>query len=207
MSRFAPGIGNDDPDAGGELAYPGREETEADCDEVDNDCNGTVDDLWPDLDEDGYTACQGDCDDEAGWGNPDVLEICDDDLDNDCDGDADAQDLECATNGPSNNTGNEGLIVQGRVPEAWFCAVQVPPTVPSASGRVSCVSPIDVAEVRHWTTRTKRRKQVACRSLLACTDSHRGCFCVFNPDARLAVVFIGVSGGMGQRTRGGTRCC
>ena len=54
------------------------------CDGLDNDCNGIIDDDF-DYDEDGYTTCGGDCDDN----NPNVHEAADeicDGLDNDCDG-------------------------------------------------------------------------------------------------------------------------
>ncbi len=89
------------------------------CDDLDNDCDGAIDDeddgldldtasLWyADLDADGYgdpsveaiscaqpadsVAEAGDCDDADEGVNPDALEICDG-LDNDCDGDIDDDD-------------------------------------------------------------------------------------------------------------------
>lgn len=54
------------------------------CDGLDNDCDGIIDNDY-DADGDGYTVCNGDCDDN----NPEIHdgaeEICDG-LDNDCDG-------------------------------------------------------------------------------------------------------------------------
>ncbi len=82
------------------------------CDDVDNDCNGTVDDdsaadaatWYADADEDsfgdplsttiacdepsGYLADASDCDDTDFGVNPDAEELCDT-VDNDCDGDTD----------------------------------------------------------------------------------------------------------------------
>jgi hypothetical protein len=84
------------------------------CDDVDNDCDGLIDDdddsvsgrltWYEDLDGDGYgvgegeTTCDppatrasvdGDCDDADSTRSPGELEVCDDRIDNDCDGDAD----------------------------------------------------------------------------------------------------------------------
>ena len=91
-------------------AITGFEATEATCDGVDNDCDGTIDEeltsaFYPDLDDDGYgdltaeavMACakpeghvsdHTDCDDTSDQRNPGASEICDG-LDNDCDGDVD----------------------------------------------------------------------------------------------------------------------
>ena len=80
------------------------------CDEVDNDCDGEIDEdesidavIWyPDADDDGYgdmdeptPKCSQprgyledgtDCNDEDAEIHPGVCEICGDDIDNDCDG-------------------------------------------------------------------------------------------------------------------------
>ena len=97
----------DDCDDTSELAFPGGVEV---CDELDNDCDGTVDgadaedafEVFIDVDGDGYgldggatLACEvgsglaeqgGDCADDAFDINPGQVEVCNDGLDNDCDG-------------------------------------------------------------------------------------------------------------------------
>ena len=62
--------------------YPGAPEIE---NGRDDDCDDEVDEGLNDLDGDGFTAAQGDCDDNDGWANPDAVEMCDG-TDNDCDG-------------------------------------------------------------------------------------------------------------------------
>jgi len=79
------------------LMHPNAEET---CDEIDNDCNGIVDDV--DADEDGFEplACGGDdCDDNDAATNPEAAEVCDDYIDNDCDGLTDGEDEDCSVAG------------------------------------------------------------------------------------------------------------
>jgi MYXO-CTERM domain-containing protein len=80
----------DDRDA---LNRPGATER---CDCHDNNCNGTIDEgnvcvgaPCHDFDRDGYTNCQGDCDDSPATGGavgPQKSEVVGDMLDNDCDG-------------------------------------------------------------------------------------------------------------------------
>jgi hypothetical protein len=53
---------------------------------IDNDCDGAVDEgCGPDLDGDGYSESDGDCDDSDATVHPGALPICDG-LDNNCDG-------------------------------------------------------------------------------------------------------------------------
>jgi len=101
----------DDTDAS---IHPGADE---DCDEDDDDCDGTVDEgvqstFWQDADGDGWgttelstEACDvptgfadnsGDCDDGDGAISPNATEICDD-VDNDCDGDIDGDAVDAET--------------------------------------------------------------------------------------------------------------
>jgi hypothetical protein len=74
-------------------AVPGEPSQEV-CDFLDNDCDGEIDNGF-DQDGDGYTTCEGDCDDSNVEINPAAEEICDNQIDDDCDGDVDYDDLEC----------------------------------------------------------------------------------------------------------------
>jgi MYXO-CTERM domain-containing protein len=68
------------------------------CDCTDNDCDGRVDErqnindafcqngACHDFDDDGFTNCEGDCDDERPGVFPGARESCTDNVDNDCDG-------------------------------------------------------------------------------------------------------------------------
>ena len=96
-----------DCDDGDEAINPSASEL---CDEIDNDCDGEVDEVdtlefevyYADADMDGYgdpdapfKSCMAvdgyvsnaeDCDDEDAAISPDALEVCEDGVDNDCDG-------------------------------------------------------------------------------------------------------------------------
>ncbi|MFT5685609.1 MAG: hypothetical protein ACI8RZ_006563 [Myxococcota bacterium] len=110
-----PGYVSDDTDCDDTeaAAYPGGFEV---CDEVDNDCNGTVDEdvtttYYQDTDADGfgvadtttsacdlptgYAADPGDCDDADGTISPNAAEVCDG-VDNDCDGDTDTSAIDAS---------------------------------------------------------------------------------------------------------------
>ena len=100
----------DDCDDTEALAYTGADEV---CDDVDNDCDGTVDNdnaldastWYADADADGYgdatsttTACSqptgylansDDCDDTSDTVYPGAEEVCDNSIDDDCNGDTD----------------------------------------------------------------------------------------------------------------------
>jgi len=97
------------------LANPGETEV---CDEIDNDCDGTVDGasasdaetVYYDYDGDGfgdpateeitcttasgYVDVAGDCDDDEDSINPDEIEVCNDGIDNNCDETADGCELD-----------------------------------------------------------------------------------------------------------------
>ncbi len=113
--RDPSGAGDDCDDTDPEI-HPGADDSTEDG--VDQDCDGqdggsvVVDDTgaddtgvsddsgdhtgWrQDLDGDGYSPSQGDCDDDDVRMNPGAAERCDDELDNDCDGATDAADGDC----------------------------------------------------------------------------------------------------------------
>ena len=90
---FAQQTGDCDDDAAN--AFPGGEEV---CDSLDNNCDGNTDEgfedtnedgvldcLEEDLDNDGFTPAEGDCDDTNADIYEGAIELCDG-LDNDCDG-------------------------------------------------------------------------------------------------------------------------
>ena len=84
---------------------PGMEEL---LNNIDDDCDGDVDEGLLDADGDGFTVEDGDCNDTQMWANPDVLEMCDG-FDNDCDGEVD-EDCPGITSGQI-ESGKEGCSV------------------------------------------------------------------------------------------------
>ncbi|HJN77665.1 MAG TPA: putative metal-binding motif-containing protein [Myxococcota bacterium] len=111
------------------------------CDEVDNDCDGEVDEdvteLWyEDSDNDGwggeatldacdppegYSARTGDCDDTSASVNPDGTEVCND-VDDDCDGDTDEDAVDFSTwyeDGDSDGFGSENSVEACDAPSGY----------------------------------------------------------------------------------------
>ena len=87
VAQTPDGSGTDCDDQSSEV-NPGAEER-YDCDGVDNDCDGLTDPGGDeDFDGDGWTACEGDCNDENDKVYPGAEEVCDG-LDNDCNGKCD----------------------------------------------------------------------------------------------------------------------
>jgi hypothetical protein len=78
--------GGDDCDDSNPSVYTGA--THA-CDEsMDDDCDGAIDDIDIDNDQDGQSECDGDCDDTDGTVYEGAPEVCDG-VDDDCDGTVD----------------------------------------------------------------------------------------------------------------------
>ena len=92
-----PCSGSDDCDDSDESVNPEAKEI---CDDnIDNDCNGYIDEFdayCMDNDVDGYTPSANDCDDNDASINPGVKEVCDDGIDNNCNGKIDSADSKCS---------------------------------------------------------------------------------------------------------------
>ncbi|MBW3563151.1 MAG: S8 family serine peptidase [Acidobacteria bacterium] len=101
---------SDDCDDNDASVNPGASEV---CgDNIDNDCDGSVDEgcsTCTDADGDGWCAEDGDCDDSNAGVNPGETEVCGDGIDNDCDGSVDEG---CSTDGISLSA--TGYKVKGR---------------------------------------------------------------------------------------------
>ena len=74
----------DDCDDGDADVHPGA--TEAECNGVDDNCDGSLHAAEADADGDGWSLCDGDCDDADPAVSPDAVEAPCDGVDNDCDG-------------------------------------------------------------------------------------------------------------------------
>ncbi|MFN0015201.1 MAG: MopE-related protein, partial [Saprospiraceae bacterium] len=97
------------------------------CNGLDDDCDGIVDDGF-DQDNDGFTSCQNDCDDNDPAVHPNATETCNG-LDDDCDGTVDNF-LFCGTPGLRTWTGS--------VSTDWYTPCNwVPSCVPTADDRVT----------------------------------------------------------------------
>jgi hypothetical protein len=102
-----------DCDDSSDEVYPGAEEL---CDGLDNDCNG-LDDAGEhpgvagqedDGDGDGYSECQGDCDDEDPGHSPAVYDIPDDGVDQDCSG---SDTISCFSDGDGDGYGGAEVVI------------------------------------------------------------------------------------------------
>ncbi|MEW6076336.1 MAG: PilC/PilY family type IV pilus protein [Thermodesulfobacteriota bacterium] len=132
------GAGTDCDDTNAAIS-PGAREV---CDEVDNNCNGFVDEgciqrWYQDNDgdtfgnpavsytgekRDGYVLVPGDCDDTRISINPDAPEVCNDGIDNNCAGGVDEGCLEWYLDADGDTYGNPGVSVNAVEQPAGFVA-------------------------------------------------------------------------------------
>ncbi|MBX2803960.1 MAG: hypothetical protein KTR31_40160 [Myxococcales bacterium] len=90
------------------------------CNGVDDDCDGQVPDDELDVDDDGLSACAGDCDDSSITVGPHQVELTCDGVDNDCDAETlDAPAGDCDVPGGDSPVVPDGA--EAAPPGAWFC--------------------------------------------------------------------------------------
>lgn len=67
-------------------------------------CYGGPAYMYDDVDGDGFTEMDGDCDDDNATVTPEAAEVCDNTLDDDCDGYPDGDDTDCGGAGGDTDT-------------------------------------------------------------------------------------------------------
>jgi len=110
------GNADDDCDDSEPASYPGNPEV---CDDLDNDCDGSLSAEEIDDDGDGQTECDGDCDDTDPDHYAGNTEVCDG-VDNDCDTDIDDSDSSMVVD-PGTVCVPEGAFWMGCAPGDTWC--------------------------------------------------------------------------------------
>lgn len=113
-----PGASEGDPDNGGTP------------DNIDNDCNGVVDDPYQDRDGDGVAGSDGDCNDNPADPIavdifPGAVEVCDDGIDNNCDGNVDDDCLNRAREASLRGGGLCGTMTGTAAGKMWALSLLV----------------------------------------------------------------------------------
>jgi PKD-like domain/Putative metal-binding motif/FG-GAP-like repeat/Secretion system C-terminal sorting domain len=110
------------------------------CNGIDDNCNGQVDEGF-DLDADGYTTCEGDCDDNNAAINPDATEILCDDIDNNCNGTIDEGRVNGCTNATACNYNAAATCDDGSCTFAIPWYLDADGDTYYASTQTACTSP------------------------------------------------------------------